>query len=294
MPPSTVNRDRFGFLQWTPLPNEAWKENWSRIYVDPAVKHRLLRFVQLMLFRRSGIDRIGLPLSGVALLSGPPGTGKTSLVRGLAHQLAADVGAERRLVFAEVDGHALPSQMLGESQRNVAHLLEESIPELASQADGMIVLIDEIDGFAVNRGNAATGSDPVDVVRATEAVLRGIDRLAATDLPVAIIGTTNFPQLLDEAFLDRVDLVERLPLPDADTATTILRDSLEAMSNGGYEPDVEGLERLGGQLVGLSGREIRHLVFLTLLSREDADDARVPSVPELTTAVQRLRRPPVS
>lgn len=284
-----VNRDRYGFLEWRPLPHDAWKDHWDRIYVDDGIKRRLTRFAQMMLFDRSTIDRIGLPLSGVALLSGPPGTGKTSLVRGLGHHLATGVGAEKRLLFAEIDGHALPSQMLGESQRNVAHLLEQSIPDLASQADGMIVLIDEIDGFAVNRRNAASGSDPVDVVRATEAVLRGIDRLAATDLPVVVVGTTNFSRMLDEAFLDRVDLVENLRLPESATIVRILRDSLEALSGNGSEHH-PGLERLGEELTGLSGREIRHLVFLALLHREDGRPGEPPTYDELAAAAGWLRR----
>lgn len=258
-------RDRFGFLEWRPLPEPGWDQFWDRIYVDPGTKQRLERFAELMLFDRKTVSGIGLPISSVGLLAGPPGTGKTSLVRGLANRLATDLASQgRTLVFAEVDGHALPSQMLGESQRNVAHLLERSIPELAENADAAVVLIDEIDGLAVDRASANAGTDPVDVVRATEAALRGIDRLAALELPILILGTTNFDGMLDEAFIDRLDLVEHVGLPDAPTIASILEDSLVSLhpEDQGARPWVAAVS---ADLVGLSAREVRRLVFLSLI-----------------------------
>lgn len=281
-----VNHDRFGFLQWHPLPASGWDEFWDRIYVDQGTKDRLERFARLMLFDRERLGGIGLPISNVGLIAGPPGTGKTSLVRGLADRLARQLAEQdRRLVFAEVDGHALPSQMLGESQRNVAHLLERSIPELAENADAVVVLIDEVDGFAVNRADAAAGADPVDVVRATEAALRGIDRLAAMELPVVVFGTTNFSGMLDEAFVDRIDLVEYLGLPDAETIARILGDSLSSLSPTGQR--AAGLAEISDALVGFSAREVRRLVFLAMLHSDDPGG--VPSHDELLATVKRLR-----
>src|SRR5690606_39768076 len=67
-----------------------------------------------------------LPLHGVILLVGPPGTGKTSLARGLAHRIAESFkGQPFRLL--EVEPHSLTSAMLGKSQRAVTDLFAKSI-----------------------------------------------------------------------------------------------------------------------------------------------------------------------
>lgn len=281
-------RDRFGFLEWRTLPQPGWDQFWDRIYVDAEVKERLERFARLMLFDRKTVSGLGLPISTVALLAGPPGTGKTSLARGLADRLARDLAAEgRTLAFAEVDGHALPSQMLGESQRNVAHLFERSIPELAENVDAVVVLIDEIDGFAVDRASANAGTDPVDVVRATEAALRGVDRLAAMELPVVILGTTNFAGLLDEAFVDRLDLVEYVTDPDAPTIATILEDSLVSLQPDAAPDEFSWTAEVGETLVGLSAREVRRLVLLAML--HDGTET-VPGRDGILRAAKRLTR----
>jgi hypothetical protein len=55
----------------------------------------------------------------------------------------------------------------------------------------------------------------VDVHRATDAVLLGIDEIAKKLPSVLFVTTTNFIEAVDEAFLSRADLVMRFQLPDA-------------------------------------------------------------------------------
>ena len=208
--------DRYGFLRWLVLPREGWDEWWDRIYVDPDVKRRLRAHARFCLEHRGEHSRVGLPIHGVVLLHGPPGTGKSSLARGLAQVVAQDLveaGTAEQVIFAEVDPHALPSQMLGESQRNAINLLEKSLPELAEKGHPVIVVIDEVNSLAMRRSMAAGGRDPVDVMRATEAVLRGIDYLAASVNNVYVVATSNFVATIDEAMLDRLDLAIEFALP---------------------------------------------------------------------------------
>ncbi len=82
--------------------------------------------------------------------------------------------------------HAFPSDMLGESQRNVTRLLAETIPEIAARRPFTVVLIDEVESFAVSRSSASFEANPVDVHRATDAVLLGIDEIAKK-LPVGAL-----------------------------------------------------------------------------------------------------------
>lgn len=254
--------DRYGYLRWVTLPDQRWRSSWDRIYVPGETKRRLRAYVDFSLRRRSEFSRVGLPVHGIALLYGPPGTGKSTLARGVATVVAEDLvagGHAEQAIFAEVDPHALPSQMLGESQRNTMDLLQKSLPELAAKGFPVIVAIDEVNTLATRRSLASGGRDPVDVMRATEAALRGIDYLAASTPNVVILATSNFVATIDEAMLDRVDLALEIGLPDEETVVSILRDTVAELPES--EIDDADLDLLGKRLSGRSGRDIRKVVL---------------------------------
>jgi hypothetical protein len=58
--------------------------------------------------------------------------------------------------------------MLGDSQRNVTRLLTETVPEIAARRPFTVVLIDEVESFAVRRSAASFEANPVDVHRAVQ------------------------------------------------------------------------------------------------------------------------------
>lgn len=263
--------DRYGYLRWITLPDQRWRPWWDRIYVPDETKRRLRAYVEFSLRRRGEFSRIGLPVHGIALLYGPPGTGKSTLVRGVATVVAEELvaaGHAEETIFAEVDPHALPSQMLGESQRNTMDLLQKSLPELAAKGRPVIVAIDEVNTLATRRSMASGGRDPVDVMRATEAALRGIDYLAATSPNVVILATSNFVATIDEAMLDRVDIALELTLPDEETIRSILRDTVSELP----EADIEDseFESIIHRLKGRSGRDIRKVVLEAVVTKSPA------------------------
>jgi SpoVK/Ycf46/Vps4 family AAA+-type ATPase len=266
------------------LPSAGWDEYWDRIYVPDSVKRRLYNYAQFALMKRENFSLVGLPIHGISLLRGAPGTGKSSLVRGLAQKLATDVFGE--VLFAEVNAHSLPSQMLGDSQRNTMNLLERALPELADKGFPVIALIDEIDSVAVARDRASAGTDPVDVARATEAALNGLDRLAQETRNLVIFGTSNFAEAIDPAFVSRLDLTIDLGLPDEPTVAAIFNDVLGEVT---ADIDEEQRAKLVGELVGLSGRDIRKIVFEAVVSR-DSDTIGDPVVEDDITAVLDARR----
>lgn len=261
--------DRYGFLRWLVLPNQDWREFWDRIYVPHDVKQRLRAYVDFSIRHRAEFSRVSLPVHGIGLIHGPPGTGKSSLARGIAEVvaqgLAAD-GVSDETIFAEVDPHTLPSQMLGESQRNTLNLLEKSLPELASKGKPVIVAIDEVNTLATRRSMATGGRDPIDVMRATEAALRGIDYLAAASPNVVILATSNFVATIDEAMLDRIDIAVEIQLPDRSAILSILKDTIDDLPAVAIDGD--DLEMLAEKLEGRSGRDVRKVVLEAIVTRD--------------------------
>ena len=284
-----LRQDRYGFLSWRLLPQAGWEDWWDRIMVADGIKQRLDSYARQAMRLRPRFTQVGMPLHGLVLLYGPPGTGKTSLAKGLANRLGEHFG---QVIFAEVDAHAMPSQMLGESQRNVANMLEKSIPELAARDLPVVVLIDEVTSVAVNRHMAMGGTDPVDVIRATDAALHGLDRLAAGHPNVLLVATSNLEGAIDDAVRSRVDLAVEIPVPDQDARVSILWDSLAELGRVFNSPsarvqvDGEELADLASEWRGVSGRRLRKMVFEAILVAAESNGA-VLTVEHLRTVASR-------
>ena len=125
-------------------------------------------------------------------------------------------------------------------EQAVTHLLGSVIGEQAS-AGPCIVLLDEVKSLAADRRKMSMDANPVDVHRATDAVLTQLDQLAASNTQLLFIATSNFPGAIDDAFLSRADLVVTVELPTADACRAILLDTLarvgRIVSQGGQAPD---------------------------------------------------------
>lgn len=158
------------------------------------------------------------------LLHGPPGTGKTTLARGLTSRLAEAVGDHVRLL--EIDPHGLMSADHGRSQQNMNELLCEVVPQRADDGRPTVLLLDEVESMVVARSEASLGANPVDVHRATAAVLTAMDGLTRSHPHILTVATSNFTVGLDEAFISRADASILLPLPSSHALLAILRQAL--------------------------------------------------------------------
>ncbi len=244
------------------LPDAALGALWDSIVIDEDMKRRLLSQAVLNFTMRGKVPRTVLPLHGVIMLTGVPGTGKTSLARGLAHRVATSFpGSRFRLL--EVEPHSLASAAHGKTQRAVTDLFAQSIAEAAT-AGPTVVLLDEVETLAADRAKLSLEANPVDVHRATDAVLAQLDALAEEHPNLLIVATSNFPQAVDEAFLSRCDLILEVPLPGREACARILKDCLAGLAKVypaiGRLADARGIEECAAACVGLDGRAVRKMV----------------------------------
>jgi transitional endoplasmic reticulum ATPase len=138
------------------------------------------------------------PPKGI-LLFGPPGTGKTMMMRALSRQM--------KIGFYYVKCSDLLSEWYGESERNVSELFK-----IARATAPCVLFFDEVD--SIGRSRDKYSSDDV-APRLLALFLSEMDGFKSIK-NVIIVGATNVPQELDKALLrpGRFDKIIYMPLPD--------------------------------------------------------------------------------
>jgi transitional endoplasmic reticulum ATPase len=217
-------------------------------------------------FARLGVQ----PPRGV-LLFGPPGCGKTFLVKAIAGTGKANV--------LSVKGAELLNKWVGESERAVRELFRR-----AREAAPTLVFLDEVDALAPVRGQATDGGTTDRVVASLLTELDGVESLRN----VVVIGATNRPDLVDAALLrpGRLERLVYVPPPDGPGRAEILRAAARTVP---LAADVD-LEALASTLDGFSAADCAALIRESALAamRESLDAATV-TAEHVATARKRVR-----
>ncbi|GAA1199432.1 AAA family ATPase [Prauserella alba] len=174
------------------------------------IKQSLTEAVLWPLRYPDSFARLGVAPPRGVMLYGPPGNGKTFLVRALAGEGALNVFA--------VKGAELMDKFVGESERSVRELFHR-----AAEAAPSLIFLDEVDALAPRRGQGNDSGVADRVVAALLTELDGVEPLR----DVVVLGATNRPELVDPALL-RPGRLERqiyVPPPTAEARADILRSA---------------------------------------------------------------------
>lgn len=173
------------------------KHSFDRVIGNEAAKQALRDMIMLPAIRPDLFTGLLAPAKGL-LLYGPPGNGKTLLVKALAAEMP-DCN------FFSISASSLTSKWVGDGEKMVKALFA-----VARFIQPTIIFIDEIDSLLTTRESSSESLRRLQ----TEFLVQFDGAATSSDDKVTIIGATNLPHELDEAVLRRFPKRIHIPLPN--------------------------------------------------------------------------------
>lgn len=235
------------------------------------LKQTLTETVLWPLTYPDAFTRLGIEAPRGILLYGPPGCGKTYIVRAVAGEGHANV--------LSVKGSELLNKWVGESEKNVRELFRR-----ARQASPTLMFFDELDALAPVRGAGTDGGTADRVVAALLTELDGAESLR----DVVVVGATNRPDMIDPALLrpGRLERLVYVPPPDSQGRADILRANAK---NVPFADDVN-LDEVADELWLYSAADCAALVReAALTAMRESLDASIVTAAHVAQAMERVR-----
>ncbi|KAI5607839.1 spermatogenesis-associated protein 5-like protein 1 [Silurus asotus] len=171
---------------WTFETYQRWEREGSSVSLGglEEVYVTLKEMLTLPLRYPISTRRVGVTAGRGALLVGPPGVGKTQLVRSVAQDVQA--------ALVTVSGPVVVGSRPGESEENLRAAFTRASE--AAQEEPCVLFIDEIDALCPKR-SSSTGTPENRLVAQLLTLMDGV----GSDEGFVIIGATNRPDALDPA-----------------------------------------------------------------------------------------------
>ncbi len=176
------------------------------------VKEDLKESIMVPLLMSEVAQKYGIdPPKGI-LLFGPPGCGKTMLMKALANELNVEM--------VTVKCSDIMSKWYGESETKVAELFR-----LAKERKPSIIFFDDMEAMAKHRDLYAGDDVTPRLLSIILAELDGMDQSSG----IILVGTTNKPEMVDPALLrpGRFDKIIYVPPPDIRERVAVLEVHLK-------------------------------------------------------------------
>lgn len=246
---------------------------WDELILDDRTLAEL-RQLQRLIENPERARRMGVEPPAGLLLTGPPGTGKTTIAKVLA--------AQTKCSFYPQSAADLTSKWVGDSEKKIRQLFDRARDNAPS-----IIFLDEIDAIATRR--ASGFGDAVHDQMLTQ-LLTEVDGVSDDPRRVFVVGATNRPEILDPALTrgGRLSRTIEIPLPDQEQRNRLLTlhtrrmplaadvDLAEIAARSGRFSggDIQALAQQAAVCAMMRDEQAAQITQLDFLSAIDAEHAR--------------------